>query len=262
METKLYLNAFYEENDEDGRLLTRMGRVEYITTMKYVGKYLKPGMRVLEIGAATGRYSHALARQGYAVDAVELLEHNIDIFRKNTLPGEKVTVRQGNAVDLSFFADDTYDVTLLLGPMYHLFSEEDKLRALGEALRVTKKGGVVFAAYCMGDASILSYGFLKGHIHDLLDKTMIDPETFDTFSNPWDLFELHRREDIEDLRSRFDVEPLHLVATDGYAGHIRGQLEEMDEETYALFVKYHLAVCERVDMLGYSNHTLDIFRKK
>lgn len=262
METKLYLNAFYEENDEDGRLLTRMGRVEYITTMKYVDKYLKPGMRVLEIGAATGRYSHALARQGYAVDAVELLEHNIDIFRKNTLPGEKVTIRQGNAVDLSFFADDTYDVTLLLGPMYHLFSEEDKLRALGEALRVTKKGGVVFAAYCMGDASILSYGFLKGHIHDLLDKTMIDPETFDTFSNPWDLFELHRREDIEALRSRFDVEPLHLVATDGYAGHIRGQLEEMDEETYALFVKYHLAVCERVDMLGYSNHTLDIFRKK
>lgn len=262
METKLYLNAFYEENDEDGRLLTRMGRVEYITTMKYVDKYLKPGMRVLEIGAATGRYSHALARQGYAVDAVELLEHNIDIFRKNTLPGEKVTIRQGNAVDLSFFADDTYDVTLLLGPMYHLFTEEDKLRALGEALRVTKKGGVVFAAYCMGDASILSYGFLKGHIHDLLDKTMIDPETFDTFSNPWDLFELHRREDIEALRSRFDVEPLHLVATDGYAGHIRGQLEEMDEETYALFVKYHLAVCERVDMLGYSNHTLDVFRKK
>lgn len=262
METKLYLNAFYEENDEDGRLLTRMGRVEYITTMKYVDKYLKPGMRVLEIGAATGRYSHALARQGYAVDAVELLEHNIDIFRKNTLPGEKVTIRQGNAVDLGFFADDTYDVTLLLGPMYHLFTEEDKLRALGEALRVTKKGGVVFAAYCMGDASILSYGFLKGHIHDLLDKTMIDPETFDTFSNPWDLFELHRREDIEALRSRFDVEPLHLVATDGYAGHIRGQLEEMDEETYALFVKYHLAVCERVDMLGYSNHTLDVFRKK
>lgn len=262
METKQYLDAFYEENDEDGRLLTRMGKVEYITTMKYVDKYLKPGMRVLEIGAATGRYSHALARRGFEVDAVELLEHNIEGFRKNTRPGEKVTIRQGNAVDLSFFADETYDVTLLLGPMYHLFTEEDKISSLREALRVTKRGGVVFAAYCMGDASILSYGFLKGHIHDLLEKTMIDPETFDTFSNPWDLFELHRREDIEALRSHFDVESLHFLATDGYAGHIRQQLEEMDEDTYQLFVKYHLAVCERVDMLGYSNHTLDIFRKK
>lgn len=59
-----YLQAYYETHDEDARLRSRSGQVEYLTTMRYIDKYLKPGMRILEIGAATGRYSHALARMG------------------------------------------------------------------------------------------------------------------------------------------------------------------------------------------------------
>ena len=64
METKDYLTNFYEAYDEEGRLGSKHGMVEYITTMKYIEKYLKPKMRILEIGAATGRYSHALAQRG------------------------------------------------------------------------------------------------------------------------------------------------------------------------------------------------------
>ncbi len=262
METIDYLTDYYERYDEEGRLTSRHGMVEYITTMKYVEKYLKPGMRVIEIGAATGRYSHALARKGTHVDAVELVEHNIEIFRKNTIEGEPVTVTQGNAMDLSAFESNTYDITLLLGPMYHLFTTEDKLKALSEAVRVTKKGGIVFAAYCMGDASILSFGFARGEIFNIIEKCMINTETFDTFSNPWDLFELHRKEDIDKLRSAFPVTQLHFVASDGYTNHMRETVDQMDDKMYELYLKYHLAVCERQDMIGYSNHTLDIFRKE
>lgn len=261
METQNILSQFYENYDEDNRLSSRYGMVEYLTTMRYIEKYLRPGMRILEIGAATGRYSHALARQGYRVDAVELVEHNIEIFKQNTQPGESITITQGNAKDLSAFADDTYDMTLILGPMYHLFTEEDKLQALSEAIRVTKKGGIVFAAYCMGDASIVLYGFRQGQIHNIIDKCMLDPVTFETFSRPWDLFELHRKEDIDKLRSHFNVTQLHFLATDGYANHMRQTLAEMDEDTFYLYLRYHFATCERVDLVGYSNHTLDIFRK-
>ena len=262
METNTYLTHYYEGYDENDRLTSKHGRVEYITTMKYVEKYLKPGMRVLEIGAATGRYSHALAQRGYRVDAVELIEHNIDIFKQNTLEGEPVTITQGNAMDLSEFEGDTYDITLLLGPMYHLFTREDKLKALSEAIRVTKKGGVIFAAYCMGDASVLSYGFIRGKIDEIIEKCMLNPDTFDTFSNPWDIFELHRKEDIDRLRAEFNVTQLHFIATDGYTNHMRDTVDRMDERTYELYLKYHLAVCERQDMIGYSHHTLDIFRKE
>lgn len=106
-----YLIDFYNNYDEDKRLALKHGSVEFLTTMRYINKYIRPGHRVLEIGAGTGRYSHALARQGYSVDAVELVQHNMNVFRENTLPEENITIRQGNALDLSVFPDDKYDIT-------------------------------------------------------------------------------------------------------------------------------------------------------
>ena len=145
--------------------------------------------------------------------------------------------------------------------MYHLFTKEDQLKALSEAIRVTRPGGVVFVAYCMSDPSILSYGFIRGEIHNLVEKSMLNTETFETYSHPWDIFELYRTEDIRQLRESFDVTPLHFIAADGYTYHMQNTVDQMDEATYALYLKYHLATCERQDKIGYSNHTLDIFRK-
>ena len=88
MEANQYLNDFYNHYDEDSRLLFQHGSVEFLTTMRYIEKYLKHGDKVLEIGAGTGRYSHALARRGHPVDAVELVAHNIEVFRQNTRPGK------------------------------------------------------------------------------------------------------------------------------------------------------------------------------
>ena len=162
MEVLKLLTDYYGSYDEDNRLRSQHGSVELLTTMRYVEKYLQPGMRVLEIGAATGRYSHALARQGYKVDAVELVQHNIDIFKDNILPGEDVRIFHGNAKNLDMLGDNTYDITLLLGPMYHLFTVPEQLEALSEAIRVTKKGGVIFAAYCGNEATMVQYCFGRG----------------------------------------------------------------------------------------------------
>ena len=150
---------------------------------------------------------------------------------------------------------------MLLGPMYHLFTTEDPLKALSEAIRVTKKGGILFAAYCMGDASILSYGFVRGEIDSIPEDCGLNSETFDAFPHPWGIFKLNRKEDIDRLRSNFDVTPLHLVASDGYANHMRSAVDQMDDRMYALYLKYHFATCERQDRMGYSHHILDIFQK-
>lgn len=262
MDAKEALCKFYETYDEENRLSSRYGAVEFLTTLRYIDKYLRPGMRILEIGAATGRYSHHYARQGYTVDAVELLEHNISLFRKNTMPEENVSVTQGTATDLSAFQDDVYDITLLLGPMYHLFTEEDKLRALGEAIRVTKPGVVIFAAYCGNDATILQFCFLRGMLQDEHYRNLIDPVTFKASSDPIELFELHRKEEIYDLRSHFSVTQLHYVAADGFTHYMRDTVSAMDDEIYDMYLRYHFATCEREDMVGYSNHILDIFRKE
>ena len=65
METFKALTEFYSHYEEEGRLRSQHGMVEFLTTMRYIEKYIKSGMRILEIGAGTGRYSHALAQQGY-----------------------------------------------------------------------------------------------------------------------------------------------------------------------------------------------------
>jgi len=234
--------------------------VEYLTTMRYIHKYLTPGMGVLEIGAGTGRYAHALAREGYRVDAVELIPHNIQVFNSNTEPGEGVSIRQGNATDLSFIDDETYDMTLLLGPLYHLYTEEEKIRALSEAIRVTKRGGIMYAAYCIGDAAIYTSGFMRGDILMLAEKGLID-DHFNTYSNPEDLFELHRKEDIDGMMANFQTQRLHYVATDLMTNHMRETVDGMDDEMFAMYLRYHFAVCEREDMVGITHHSLDVFRK-
>ena len=261
MEVLNALSNFYENYDEENRLRSRYGMVEFLTTTRYIDKYIRPGMKILEIGAATGRYSHHYARKGYTVDSVELLEHNISIFRENTLPIETASITQGNATDLAAFKDNVYDITLLLGPMYHLFTETDKLQALSEAIRVTKPGGIIFAAYCGNDATILQFCFLRGMFRDEHYRSLIDPLTFKASSDPIELFELHRKEEVDALRNQFPVTQLHYVATDGFAHYMRDTISEMDEEMYDMYLRYHFTTCEREDMVGYSNHMLDIFRK-
>lgn len=257
-----YLREFYEVRcDEDARLRSRCGMVEFLTTMRYIETYLEPGDRIIEIGAGTGRYSHALAQAGHSVDAVELLEHNIKVFRRNTLPGEPVTVRQGNALDLSGFPDDFYDITLLLGPLYHLYTVEEQKKALTEALRVTKPGGVVFAAYCGSDATAIQYCFVRGMFQDPHYRALADPVTFKLHSDPAEVFALHRREDIDALMDGLPVRRLHFVGTDMAACYLRDAIGRMEEELYALYLRYHFAICERPDLVGASNHFLDVFRK-
>ena len=262
METFEALKNHYDNYDEDSRLLSPMGQVEFLTTMRYIERYLKPGMRILEIGAGTGRYSHYLAQKGYRVDAVELIEHNIDVFRQHTQPGEPVTVTQGNALDLKGFGDETYDMTLLLGPMYHLFTTAEQKQAMAEAIRVTRCGGLVYAAYCNNDATVLQFCFGKGMLAAPRYQAMVDPETFVCTSTPEELFQLYRKEDVDALMEGFDTQRLHYVGTDMMAGFIKDKLAVMEETLFAQYMKYHFLICEREDMVGMTNHMLDVFRKK
>lgn len=262
MELHKILSDYYTGYDEDSRLRSKHGMVEYLTTMRYVEKYLRPGMRILEIGAATGRYSHALAQQGYRVDAVELVEHNIEIFKQKTQPGENVTIRQGNAKELRFIEDGTYDITLLLGPMYHLFTEQDQRQALSEAIRVTKSGGILFAAYCGNDATMVQYCFGRGMLRQERYQKLVDMMTFKASSDPAELFELYRREDIDALMEDFPVTRLHYVGTDMVTNYMRSVIDEMDDEFFNMYLRYHFVICERADMVGVSHHILDVSRKE
>lgn len=256
-----FLEQYYSNYDEEGRLLSKHGQVEYITTMTYIHKFIKEGMRVLEVGAGTGRYSIALAKEGYQVDAVELVKHNLDILESKITSSYNLTARLGNALDLSEFEDETYDITLVLGPMYHLYNDEDKIKALKEAIRVTKKNGHIFVAYCMNEATMITYCFKKDQIRNCIQKNMITND-FHCISKPEDLFELVRTEDIIRLTEGLGVKREFMIAADGATNYMRETIDGMDEELYQFYIKYHLSICERQDLIGATHHSLDILRKE
>ena len=147
--------------------------------------------------------------------------------------------------------------------LYHLYSEEDKRRAISEAIRVTKPNGVVFAAYVISDGCLIDEGFKRNNISvvEYIKNGLLDAETFAAKSEPKDLFELVRKEDIDYIMSVFDVKRLHYVATDGCALLLREAIDAMDDDTFRLFLKYHFATCEREDLVGITSHALDIFQK-
>ena len=257
-----YIEDYYNEYNEDARLLSRHGQVEYLTTMKYVRECLssKSNPAVLEVGAGTGRYSVALAKEGYRVTAVDLVAHNLEILRAKLDGSEKITVTQGNALDLSFLADESFDLTMLLGPMYHLYTQEDKLRALSEAVRVTKKGGRILVAYCMNEATVIQFVFQGDNLRYVADRNLLTPD-WHCISEPQEVFELARTEDIAALDEKVPVKRLKLVATDGATNYLRGLIDGMNDETFGKWLDYHFSICERPDLIGASNHTLDILEK-
>ena len=122
------LEDYYSHFDEDHRLKTRHGQVEFITAIKYIKEVLNDDLskKILDIGAGTGAYSCFFDTIGYNVTAVELVNHNIEVFKKKN---SDVDIHQGNALDLHMFEDNSFDVTLLFGPMYHLLDDNDKIKA-------------------------------------------------------------------------------------------------------------------------------------
>lgn len=253
------LEKYYGKFKEDHRLTTRHGTVEFTTSMKYIHQALegRQNPKILDVGAGTGRYSIALSREGYDVTAVELVKHNLDILRSKH---ENVKTWQGNALNLHFLDDNTFDVTILFGPLYHLLTKEEKIQALLEAKRVTKQGGIILAAYIMNEYAVISYCFGENKIKECMRESRLSDD-FHTVTAPDDLYSYLRLEDIDELRKNAALERIKLFAQDGASDYMRRALNAMDEETFSYFIQYHLATCERPELLGASSHVVDILRK-
>lgn len=219
-----YLENYYSNYDEEGRLLIRHGQVEYLTTMKYIHDIIDKSekKKILEVGAGTGRYSVELAKEGYEVDALELTTHNLEIMNSKIIGMDNIKTHQGTALDLSRFSDETFDITLVLGPMYHMYTKRNKKKVLEEAIRVTKRGGYILVAYIMNEATIIQYGFKTDNIYniwELLKNNMITDD-FRCLSEEKALFEMVRIEEINELNSEFsEIERLKIIATDGATNH-------------------------------------------
>lgn len=253
----------YNKFNEEKRLNSRHGQVEYRVSMKYIHVYLDRlkkelgrEISILDIGAGTGRYSIPLAEEGYDVTAVEYVKYNLGILKQKS---DKVKAYQGNAVKLKRFDDNTFDFTLLFGPMYHLFSREEKVQALREAKRVTKPGGYIFVAYFMNEYGVIRYGFKEKHILESLEKNGLT-EDFRITEAGDELYSFVRVEDIKSFSEEVGLKREKLISPDGPANYIRQYLNQLSEEEFEKFVEYQMVTCEREELLGAGAHTVDILK--
>ena len=259
MERTEMLNAFYGEFNEDNRLRkSRQGQLEYFITMHYIHRFLKPGDRVLEIGAGTGRYSVALAAEGYRVSAVELVESNLNVLKERAGGLKNIEAYRGDALDLGRFRDGAFDVTLLFGPMYHLYDEADRHKALDEALRVTKPGGTLLAAH----AIICTNYLYRDHPAVFGLRENFDGD-YNVKHFKEQLFTGYDVCEFEALFAGKGVTHVTTLAVDSVL-EIAERREDfsMTDEDFKAFADYQLHVCEKRELLGSSSHLLYICKKQ
>ena len=255
---KEIISNHYNNYDEDNRLIKdHTHNLEFIISKEYIQKYLKEDDKILEIGAGTGRYSIYYAEKGYDVTAIEYVEHNLEILKSKIKSNMKIRAEQGDAVDLSRFKDNKFDVTLVLGPLYHLYDDEDINKAIAESIRVTKQNGIIAIAYITSDGTFVDWG-----IDHLLDGYPNDfDNNFKLIRYQEGIFAPFYIEEFKNIMSKHNVTLLHNIATDGLANIMSDKINNLTDEEFKVWTKYQLSVCEREDLQGYSCHMLYICRK-
>lgn len=253
-----FVRQRYDSIEEDKRFDLPSYKIEFLTTFRYIKKYLKRGMKILEIGAGTGAYSVQLAKSGFDVTAVEPIESNICVMKKKAKKLKNLKILQGDAMDLSMFDDNTFDLVLVLGPMYHVFNQKDKMQVVNNSIRVAKKNAVLFFAYLNHTAIVLEHGVKKAKLNEVAKFFNKD---FSIKDVPSEVFNAFYNEAFEKLFEKTKTKHLHTVAADGVAPLLRDCVNALPKSQYNILLKYHFGTCERKDFLGTSSHMIYICKK-
>lgn len=218
------IELFYNKASEETRLNKGMGVFEFERIKSLIKKYVpSTSSKIIDVGGGTGKYSGWLAKKGHEVYLIEPVPKHIQIAqdRANKLKN-KYSVYLGEARNLDF-PDNFADVIILHGPLYHLQKKEDREKAIREAKRVVKKGGIILGFSINYTASTL-VGLLNGLIHKHTFFNMCKEELTVGIHNPpsdfpWLLAEAyyHKPKELKDEFVNQDLTHINTYAVEGMA---------------------------------------------
>ncbi|WP_346885611.1 class I SAM-dependent methyltransferase [Clostridium sp. UBA4395] len=250
------VSALYNIFNEVSRLSTKATQVEFLTTVRQIEKHLKPGMKILDLGAGTGEYSLYFASKGFQVTAIELVEKHVMQIKEKVKGNMSIEVFQGNALDISWIKDKEYDIVLCFGPLYHLSSIEDRMKCIAEVKRVCKDDGKMLFAFISNDMVITTETML--YDEGFLEEDNYNHDTFKVVDFP---FVFHTVDQCRKLLIESDLKITSEIATDGLSELLADKINNMDEESYSKWLNYHYYCCEKPEFLGASNHLLFVAEK-
>ena len=223
----------YETIREEDRISSGLGQLELLRVQEVLRRHLPAApARVLDVGGGTGIHASWLAERGDRVHVIDLTPRHVEKVRKN-LGRLGVTAEEGDARALNV-ADDSFDVVLLFGPMYHLTTVEDRKQALREAMRAGRPGAVVAVAAISRFASLFD-GLARGYLFDSNFRTIVERDLAEgQHRNPdnhphwFTTAYFHDPEELRNELERTDLELVELVGLEGLAGWL-GNLGEQWE---------------------------------
>jgi 2-polyprenyl-3-methyl-5-hydroxy-6-metoxy-1,4-benzoquinol methylase len=265
------VTQFYTENvrGEWRRLVKNpYHRLEFDTTLHFLGKYLPPNGHVLDAGGGPGRYTLALARKGYDVTLLDATPANLD-FARRMIKRYKIQDRvqqitPGSIVDLSQFPESSFDAILCTGgPLSHVMHAEGRDLAISEFVRVAKPGGPIFISV-IGRMAVLVVILNEStqeigmeHYQRLVDTGDYLGERGFTACH------FFLPEEFRKALTRPDLEILEMVGLEGLSTqHINAlNLLAKDEARFKFWFKTHLQTCTHPSVIGMSEHMLIVCRK-
>ena len=177
--------ALYDSDPEREHIRLERHQLEYDITWRYLNKYLPPEGSILEVGAATGRYTLELAKRGYALTAVDISQKLIERCRERLADQgleKQVRFLVADARDLNEVSEKEFDAVLLMGPLYHLVVREDRKTALREAFSRLGEDGIIFSSFIsrfgiLGDLlkKVPEWIENQSEVHSVIEKGK-DPE--------------------------------------------------------------------------------------
>jgi ubiquinone/menaquinone biosynthesis C-methylase UbiE len=253
--------------DESARITRGLAQLELYRTREIIRRHLPaPPLRVLDVGGAAGVHAAWLAEDGHHVHVVDLFPHHVDQARRLTPSRGSVTAEVGDARELT--ADDqSFDAVLVLGPLYHLVEEEDRVGALREAGRVVRRGGPVFGAGISRFASLFD-GLAREFLFDPDFRAIVEGDLRDGqhrnperrphwFTNAY----FHHPDELGHEARAAGLEVVELLGVEGLAGWLPLSdrwAEPFDRETILLSAR---AIEAEPSLRGLSAHLLLVARR-
>jgi len=245
---------YYENYDEDGRLFRDKAHLpEYLTTIRYFDRLFTPGSQILDTCAGTGRYSFYLAEKGHTITTCDLSPHHINIIKSKPEADRLADIMVCDVLDLSWFDDNSYDVVLCMGAMYHLPSDEEKLKAINECARVCKANGLVVLSY-LNYHAVVAAEVNKGlrNLGDILSAFEDDSDCLWKATTPAKM---------EQYINEAGLELVHNIGADGISFVLAEKVNAATDEVFEKWMEYIYKHCEEESIIGYSMHGLLFGRK-
>lgn len=218
--------AYYDRGEEEGRL-GDWGRLEFLRTRELLARFLPaPPATVLDVGGAAGAYALPLAAEGYEVHLVDPVALHVEQAQAASAaqpdaPLASAVVGDARALPVD---DHSADVALLLGPLYHLTEAADRTRALHEARRALRPGGLLAAAAITRFASTLdgvAQGFLlEPGFEAIVERDLADGQHRNPEAHPgwFTTAYFHRPDELERELAAAGFDVTALVAVEGAVG--------------------------------------------